>query len=181
MGGGDALGFAIEHPTRLLSLTVAGTSASGWKPKVQFRNFPLDEKGKYGRLSPGDLAREKGIDEVKRQWVQVTMANYEKQNPELKDVLTEIMSDFSGKPWLDPMMGKYPRRDDFQNCLKIKTPTLIIAGQNDIIFRPLSVKLHEVILDSRLEIVKGAGHMVNMEAPDVFNQKLEKFLFENDE
>jgi pimeloyl-ACP methyl ester carboxylesterase len=180
MGGGDALSFAIDYHERLLSLTLAGTAASGWKAKVQFRNFPLDENGKYGRLNPGDLARQKGIDEVKRQWIQVTMANYEKQYPELKEILTEIMSDFSGKPWLDRMVGKYPKRDDLNFAPKIRIPALIIVGQRDIIFRPLSIKLHEVILDSRLEIVKNTGHMVNMEAPDVFNQNLEKFLFEND-
>lgn len=180
MGGGDALGFAIDYHERLLSLTLVGTAASGWIPKVQFRNFPLDEKGKYGELSPGDLARQKGIEEVKRQWIQVGTANYEKQNPELKEVLTEIMSGFSGKPWLDPMVGKYPKRDDLRLARKIRIPALIIVGQRDIMFRPLSELLHETILDSRLEIVPDAGHMVNMEAPEDFNQRLEKFLVEND-
>ncbi len=181
MGGGDALSFAIDYHERLLSLMLAGSTASGWKSKVRFRNFPLDEKGRYGELSPGDLARQKGIDEVKRQWIEVTMANYKKQNPELKEVLTGIMLDFSGKPWLDPKAGKYQKRDDVRLAARIRIPVLIIVGQRDIVYRPLAIKLNEIILDSHLEIISGVGHMVNMEAPEVFNKLLEEFLFENDQ
>ncbi len=180
MGGGDALRFAIDFQERLKTLTLAGSTAAGWKPTVQFRNFPLDEKGRFGQLRTGDLARQKGIDEVKRQWIDVTMANYEKRNPELKKFLTEIMLDFSGKPWTDPKAGKYEKRDDVRLAARIRIPTLIIVGQRDIEYRPLAVKLNEIILDSRLEIIKNAGHMVNLEAPEIFNKHLEDFLLENE-
>ncbi len=180
MGGGDALRFAIDFQERLKTLTLASSTAEGWKSTVQFRNFPLDEKGKYDELSPAEFASQKGIDEVKRQWINVTMANYEKRNPELKKFLTEIMLGFSGKPWTDPMTGKYEKRDDMKLAARIRIPTLIIVGQRDIVYRPLAVKLNEIILDSRLKIVKNAGHMVNLEAPEIFNKYLKDFLLENE-
>jgi pimeloyl-ACP methyl ester carboxylesterase len=58
----------------------------------------------------------------------------------------------------------------------LKVPTLIVVGQHDIFFRPLAEKLAGLIPDSRLEIIKDSGHMVNMEKPNEFNAVLERFL-----
>jgi len=168
MGGGDALRFAIDYQDRLISLTLAGSTASGWKAPVHFRDIFSEDKNR------------ENIENIKQRWIDSTLSNYEKRNPELKEILAEMMSDFSGKPWSDPKAGQYEKTDDIRLAAKIRIPTLLIAGQRDISFRPLAVKLSEIILDSRLEVVKEVGHMVNMEALDIFNKHLENFLLENE-
>jgi len=40
----------------------------------------------------------------------------------------------------------------------------------------LAKSLNEILLDSKLEILPGVGHMSNMEAPEKFNALLESFL-----
>lgn len=165
MGGGDALSFAIDYQDRLLSLTLNAAVAAGWRPSKRFRDYT-------------DVARGKGIGEARRQWIDSVLSNYDKKNAKLRKRLETIMLDFSGSPWLDPMKGKYPKRDDLGLAGRLKVPTMIIVGRRDIFFRPLAEQLHQIIPGSQLEIMPEAGHMVNLESPAGFNSILEKFLAE---
>lgn len=163
MGGGDALAYAVDHQERLLSLTLAATVAAGWQPPKRFRDF-------------AGPAHEKGVAEAKRQYMDSILSYYDKRYTHLRKDMEEMMNDFSGAPWLDPMKGKYIKRDDLSLCSSLKIPTLIVVGQNDIFFRPLAEQLSGLIDSAKLKIVKDAGHMVNMEAPDRFNTVVMDFL-----
>ena len=74
------------------------------------------------------------------------------------------------------MKGKYPVRDDLSLIDRIKIPILIMCGKKDLLFRPLAEILVEGIPQARLELLRGVGHMVNLEAPDRFNEVLSGFL-----
>lgn len=52
---------------------------------------------------------------------------------------------------------------------EIRQPTLIIAGAQDSQFLDSAGYLHRNINNSRLDIISGAGHMVNLETPEEFN------------
>jgi pimeloyl-ACP methyl ester carboxylesterase len=166
MGGGDALSFAIDFPEKLKSLTVVGTVAAGWRPSKKFKDYST-------------MARQKGIEEARKDYIEDVLINYQKRNPSLKKKLESMMKDFSGKPWTDPMKGKYSIRFDLELLHDLKVPTLIVVGQKDILFRPMAEKLNDLISGSKLAIMAGVGHMANMEAPDEFNSILDKFLEEN--
>lgn len=61
-------------------------------------------------------------------------------------------------------------RDDYRDELKkIKTPTLIIQGEKDQLLPPyLAQEVHKNISGSKFEIIKGAGHTLNLErVPEV--------------
>ena len=60
---------------------------------------------------------------------------------------------------------------------KIKVPTLIIAGEEDKL-APIKNSLHlkKSIENSRMEIIKGAGHFMMLEKPGEFNSTLNNFL-----
>lgn len=163
MGGGDALAFAIDHQEYLLSLTLVGTVAAGWKPSKKFRDFTW-------------VLQEKGIEEVKEQFMESVLVKYKERNSEIKSFLEKIIGDFGGGPWLDPMKGKYPVSDDLSLVDKIKIPVMIMCGKKDLLFRPLAETLAERIPQARLELFRGVGHMVNLEAPDRFNEILSGFL-----
>jgi pimeloyl-ACP methyl ester carboxylesterase len=69
-------------------------------------------------------------------------------------------------------------RFDFMKELeKIDLPTLVICGSEDEM-TPVrySEFLHRQIRASRLEILQGAGHMVMMESPLAFNEKVKEFI-----
>ncbi len=60
---------------------------------------------------------------------------------------------------------------------KVKAKTVIIVGDEDAVTPPdESRKLHELMPESKLLIVKGAGHMILYEKPHVINEEVEALL-----
>lgn len=75
---------------------------------------------------------------------------------------------------LEAMMG---RPDSTETCATIDVPTLIVVGDEDVITPPKEARrLAELIRGSRLEILKGAGHLSNLERPAAFNTVMSEFL-----
>lgn len=69
--------------------------------------------------------------------------------------------------------------DQRERAADIRVPTLIICGDDDKPTPPaLSVELHGLIAGSRLEMIERAGHLTNLEQPEVFNGLVESFLDE---
>jgi pimeloyl-ACP methyl ester carboxylesterase len=73
--------------------------------------------------------------------------------------------------------GMALRRDYADNLHEINVPTLIIAGREDGVRKPEDAQfLHHRIPNSQIEIIDDAGHLMNLEQPDMFNQTLLAFL-----
>ena len=60
---------------------------------------------------------------------------------------------------------------------KIVLPTLILCGEDDQL-TPVKYSqfLQSRIKGSKLEVLPNAGHMVMMESPQVFNEKIREFI-----
>jgi pimeloyl-ACP methyl ester carboxylesterase len=71
------------------------------------------------------------------------------------------------------------RFDRMAEVAKIDLPTLIVCGDEDEM-TPVkySELLHSRIKGSKLEIIPHAGHMVMMESPELFNEKVGEFIGE---
>ena len=62
---------------------------------------------------------------------------------------------------------------------QVRTPTLIIVGSHDRMTPPrLSQELHQGLVESRLETVESAGHMVMLEQPETVGRMLRAFCRE---
>jgi pimeloyl-ACP methyl ester carboxylesterase len=63
---------------------------------------------------------------------------------------------------------------------KIVLPALMLCGDDDQL-TPVKYSefLHSRIKGSKLEVVPNAGHMVMMESPQAFNEKIKEFIFDN--
>ena len=73
--------------------------------------------------------------------------------------------------------GMAARRDYRGDLAQISVPTLIIAGRDDGVRKPFDAEtIHHGIQGSRLEIIPEAGHLMNMEQPEKFNEVLIDFL-----
>lgn len=60
---------------------------------------------------------------------------------------------------------------------QIKTPTLIIGGQFDHIVSPASLeRMHQLIVNSRLEVVRYTRHLPHLERPQAVNRLIDRFL-----
>jgi 3-oxoadipate enol-lactonase len=67
---------------------------------------------------------------------------------------------------------------DYRNLLnRITSPTLVICGDKDAVAPPsFGQEIAAGIAGARLEIIAGAGHVANADAPERFNQILRAFL-----
>ncbi len=163
MGGSTAIGYALEHQARLLSLSLVSTAAAGYNVSKKFSK--LDQ-----------LARERGVDAALVKWMTWSLAWYKGRREDIGKEMSVMMDGFSGRIWSDPMRGKYPRTNDLERVHEITAPTAIFAGELDKVFVSLAGELHHRIKGSRLSIYEGTGHMLNIEAPDRFNRELAAFL-----
>lgn len=163
MGGATALGYAIDYPETLYSLTLVDTAAGGYTPPPRYKDHR-------------EIALKKGVDEAKRRWIRSSLFYYAQKNEKLKEELAMIMKDHCGHLWLDPKRDTYTARDDVSLSVDTHLPTMIFVGEKDRYFLPLAKKLHDLIAGSEIDIIPGVGHMSNMEAPERFNHRLRQFL-----
>jgi pimeloyl-ACP methyl ester carboxylesterase len=69
------------------------------------------------------------------------------------------------------------RPDSTPTLSGIHCPALILVGDEDgLTPPPLSEQMHRDIAGSELVKIEGAGHMSNMEQPELFNAALARFL-----
>jgi pimeloyl-ACP methyl ester carboxylesterase len=89
------------------------------------------------------------------------------------------MSDFHPKG-MRIMLSAFAEADLRETLSTINIPTILIYGDLDK-RSPLNVAkaLHENIPSSKLVVIPGVGHEVNIEAPDEFNNEVRKFIISN--
>lgn len=69
-------------------------------------------------------------------------------------------------------------RDSLLACLpQIRIPALVMVGEEDRTLPPvLSQRIHDLLPDSRLVRIPGAGHLAALEQPAVVNREILEFL-----
>jgi 3-oxoadipate enol-lactonase len=157
MGGRIARNFALRHPGRLRSLVLAGTSPgfnalSGDEVKrfVAERRVATPESARRllgSRAVPG--AYEQLLDSMQR----IHPASFEKT--------------------LEASVAQ----DRAAPIEQISVPTLIVTGEEDRVYSPdLSRDMARRIPGAELVLMRGVGHLSNLEQPDEFNQAVLEFL-----
>ncbi len=67
--------------------------------------------------------------------------------------------------------------DDFRPLLlRVVCPTLLIWGADDVVVTQQMGEAHRLIFDSRLKVIKGAGHNLMYDRPGEFNSLVLEFL-----
>jgi 3-oxoadipate enol-lactonase len=62
---------------------------------------------------------------------------------------------------------------------EVRVPTLILVGDQDLVTPvDLSNELVDLIPDARMQVIGGAGHLINLEKPNEFNRLIEEFIAE---
>lgn len=113
---------------------------------------------------------------IEKQWhAMVSKSSFHKVK--LKKCFQEIVSKSDEEGISAGLVSLATRMDNTETLSHITVPTLILAGEQDKII-PLNDMqfLQKNIQGSRLEIIKEAGHLSNMENPDDFNKVIADFL-----
>lgn len=158
LGGHIGLVHVLKHPERIKSLILTGSSG-------------LFENGM------GDTYPKRGDYEYIRKKTEVTFYDPAMATKELVDEVYEIVN-VRLKVIKVIALAKSAIRNNLGDELKeIKTPTLLIWGNNDTITPPFVGKeFNKLIPNSELHLIDKCGHAPMMERPDEFNEILNGFL-----
>jgi len=167
MGCYVAFEFIRLFPSRVQALVLAGGRAEG-----------ADKAEKKSREQQAQRVLEQGmthaIDSILQSLLSPrTLA----ERPDVVLRVREMVASTDPRGAAAAQRGMAARRDYRDDLPNISAPTLIIAGHEDGVRKPIDAEsIHQGIPNSRLEVIDQAGHLMNMEQPEVFNQVLLEFL-----
>ncbi len=163
LGGHVALVHVLKHPEKIKSLILTGSSG-------------LFENGM------GDTYPKRGDYEYIKTKTQVTFYDPATATKELVDEVFEITNNRIKVIKIISLAKSAIRNNLGDEVSKIKQPTLLIWGNNDIITPPfVGEEFKKLIPNSELHFIDKCGHAPMMEVPQEFNNILEKFLLKQNE
>ena len=167
MGGYITLAFWRLHRDRVLALVLADTRAGA-----------DTEEGKQKRRETIELARNDGPTAVARALLPGMVGKSTRERePSVVATMRAMLESASVDSIVGASEAMMNRSDATGSLATIDVPTLIIAGEEDVLTPPKESRaMHAAIAGSRLEIIPGAGHVSNVERPAAFNQVLTEFL-----
>lgn len=174
-------------------IIVCGLSMGGYVEFEMYRKYPQLFKGmiltstRAGADTPeGKAGREAGVLNVQEHGVasiadtmlpKLVSPSTLQSKLTLVNTIREIMLETSVNGVIGALQGMRDRTDSTPILAQIRCPALIIHGEDDQLI-PVSQAnvMEEGIPSSRLVIVAKAGHLVNMEQPEIFNQVVREFI-----
>ncbi len=165
-GGGLALELYRRHPVVPRTLVLASAYA-GWAGSL-----PAGVVEQRLQQSVGEAGLPP--DEFARHWIPGLLT--ESASAEMVDEVASILSEFHPAGYR--VWGRAFAEADLRDVLpRIDVPTLLLYGDKDV-RAPLGVAqdLHSSIPGSKLVVIPGVGHMVDIETPERFDAEVRSFL-----
>lgn len=166
MGGRVALEVFRLAPHRVRRLALASTGIHPLAP---------DETGKREGLKA--VGHRHGFKALVDHWLPPMVAEANRANPAIYGPLEEMCLS-KGQAMFDAQIHALVNRPAVDGLLpRIACPTLVLTGELDTWASPAQHKtIAAAIGPSTLEIVPGAGHMVQFEAPEAVNSAITRWL-----
>ena len=177
MGGFASLHFGLRHPTRALSLVVAGVGYGAEK----------DQQGKFKgevQVVAKSLLSE-GMEAFAAKYAYgPTRVQFENKDPrgfaQFKQELGEHSALGSANTQIG-CQGERPSLYDLVDQMRAMTvPTLVLTGDEDWPCLAPSVMMKREIPSAALAVMPNCGHTINLEDPDMFNRIVGEFIVQVD-
>jgi 3-oxoadipate enol-lactonase len=167
MGGYIALSVARRHPEVLAGLVLADTRAD-----------PDTPEGRQTRTDQQALVEARNdVTPLVDGLLNRILAATGPRHAECGALLGDMMRSTAPAGWIGALEAMKHRRDQTDLLPRIPVPTLVVVGESDALI-PIEVAeaTAKAIPGARLEVVPGAGHVANLENPEVFNRVFAEFL-----
>jgi 3-oxoadipate enol-lactonase len=168
MGGRILMDFAARHPGRIDALVIAASfpsfggalTASQREGFIRLRKAPLDEGRTLADLAP--------------QLVQSLAGP--RATPAMKARIRESIAALHPASYVKTLESTLAF-DRTAHLSSIVAPTLLLYGEFDTLVTPAAGRqLLDLMPAARYQVIPGAGHLINIEAADAFNQAVGDFL-----
>jgi pimeloyl-ACP methyl ester carboxylesterase len=167
MGGYVAFEFCRRYPERVAGLLLTATWAGDDSPET-----------KEARDKAASTAIAEGVGPIVEGMVPKLLApeNYEAQ-PDLVDFTREMMMETSVEGVVGALAAMRDRPDSRPDLPALDVPTLIVHGAEDQLIPLAEAEAMAAALpQAKLVVVPGAGHLPNLENPEVYNDAVREFL-----
>jgi 3-oxoadipate enol-lactonase len=163
MGGYAAFSFWRRHRDRVFGMVLANT-----------RSGADDEAGRERRKALAERLKAEGNEFMVQTPPPLLSAN---ASQELWDRVRDIIRAQPAEAIAAASLGMAERADSTPELAGIDVPTLVITSTADTLIPPeATTPIAEQVPGARLEIIEGAGHLSNLEAPEEFNRLLREHL-----
>lgn len=170
MGGMIAMYFAYKHPDRVKGLILGETNFG-------IRSLPPSKEALEVLMKPPTPAKDKRQLIFERMSVAFSR-KFLKEHVDIINEIIELRMNFEEDPEAYNSQLAAVLNFDFKDHLKdITIPTLIVTGDEDYVVNPQnSYIMNELIPNSKLVILKGAGHLAIIERADDYNNLVLNFI-----
>lgn len=169
--GTDLLGW---FPEKILSAVLASGNIRHWpKPSV-----PMDGKEAEKRDEEIAALKKKGIEPMKWEWFEGLMRSGGTQRERMRLPLWSMVYQWDAWQPLHKEV-RVVAGDDAYDLLKENKPdipVLIVEGKSEHNRFPEHPEILEHLPAGRLTVIDNAGHMLNMEQPEAFNNTVLEFI-----
>ncbi len=167
MGGYTALEFARQFPDRLAGLILCDTRADADSDEAKAAR---DEMIEFAHNHTGEEVAEKML-------TKLLGATTRAHNLAVAARVRELAMELTGHNAAAMLMALRNRRDSTEILSEIKVPTLVVGGAEDEISSPeIMAQMAAQIHGARHAVIRDAGHLSNLEAPESFNAVLREWL-----
>lgn len=169
-GGAVALDFALSHPQRTVALVLvdAGLRGRPWSAEWSARDNLIRQKAQQG-----------GIVAARSAWLDHPLFAPAQRNRLVADRLAQIVDDYSGWHFVHADPEQPPMPPTAQRLHELAMPLLVMVGEHDIPdFLAAADAICRGAPHARKLIIPAAGHMANMEAPELVTPAILAFLHE---
>jgi len=173
MGGFAALHLVLTHPDRVLSAVVGGVGYGAQPEKQdQFRKESNAIADAFQSQGSAVVAESYAVGPARVQ--------LQNKNPEAWREFKDALAQHDATGAANTMLGVQATRPSLyamQEQLRVvRTPVLILAGDEDEGSLEASLMLKRAIPTSALLILPRTGHTLNLEEPELFNATVERFM-----
>jgi 3-oxoadipate enol-lactonase len=167
MGGYVAFAFARKYPERLRGLILADTRPGDDTSEVR-----------VNRENVARLAENEGTKSIADLQIPRLLSDYTRQHhPEVETHVRQLIDAASPQGIAAASRGMAVRADSSSLLAQINCPTLVIAGEQDVLAPPQVAQEYATQIPSaHYDTIPHAGHLSNLEQPDVFIQMIRQFL-----
>lgn len=168
LGGGVAIDFALTHLSRVKGLVLIDAVVGGfpWSPEASARDALVFQQAKEG-----------GIAAARTSWLSHPLFEPAMRNARAAATLAQIVNEYSGWHFINSSPARGMDPPAFQRLTELTLPLLALVGELDIPdFRLATDFICQKAPQSQKIVVPGAGHMANMEAPELVTQLVLDFL-----
>jgi pimeloyl-ACP methyl ester carboxylesterase len=168
MGGYISLEILRQAKERVIKLALIDTAAAADRPEQterRHKNIALTREGKLAE-------REEAI------WP--LLVHESRLNDEaIRNIVKEMHQETGSEVYIDQQTAIMGRADSRPLLRELKMQTLIVVGDSDQLTPPAAAKeMHELVADSRLDIIPNCGHSAPLERPDRVTKLLVEWIAE---